>query len=219
MASAQFSKIPTGSSSITSACKGSITQTVIQRIEATGKRFTVRDIGQPGLILRVGASGSLTWALDYKDREGKRQTYRIGTPKNYSVKDARDEAQKLVGSDPAAEKRCKKLAETMAKQEKKFAKSRTLRAYLDGKYRRRILDHRCTGENTRNLILFSFEKILDQDMCTLTVGQVEDIVAKMIKDGTKPQSVNRKRSALVALLNCVFRFLLFGGGCCAHQSG
>jgi len=203
MAHTQFTKIPTGTVSI--SCRGSITQSVIQRIIPTGERFTLRDTGQPGLILRVGASGTLSWAFDYRDRNNKRQTYNLGPVARYSPRDARNEVRRLAGSDPANDKRQRKLLIETAKDSLEAAKKRTLRKYLDGKYSREILSRAKAGEGAKKMIVSAFGRLLDTDMELLTVDSMMNIVIELRNQGLKPQSINRYRTALMALLNCAVK--------------
>ena len=52
-----------------------LTKDFVAGVKPSGERQTFRDTECRGLILRVGASGSKSWAYDYRDAEGKRQTY------------------------------------------------------------------------------------------------------------------------------------------------
>ena len=72
---------------ITYNCTGVISVPVIKRIVVTGDRFTLRDTRQSGLLLRIGASGKKTWALDYRSPNGTRRTHPIGTTQTLSIKE------------------------------------------------------------------------------------------------------------------------------------
>lgn len=52
-----------------------LTKTFIaERIKSTGERQTFRDAECRGLILRVGSTGKMSWAYDYRNAAGKRQS-------------------------------------------------------------------------------------------------------------------------------------------------
>ncbi len=213
MAIIDSNPIPKGNDPVTGSCTGSITAAVVKRIETTGKRFTIRDTSQSGLILRIGATGTRSWFLDYRTKTGVRQSYRIGSTATHSVKEARAEARSLLAKDdPAGEKR-------QVKKSKVQAASRSLRAYLDGKYRQDVLVHRKSGEGTRKRIMSAFKPLLDKDMATLTVVYLEKHVAARRRMGIKPQSLNRERTALLALLNQAVRHRILESNPLAGPAG
>jgi hypothetical protein len=163
--------------SIKSPCSGKITQAIIDRIEPWRQRYSIRDTGQPGLILRVGTSGKLSLYLDYRNREGKRCLYRIGnangTSQVFSPVDARQEAQALLagiakGEDPAAAKRQAREESKRQAEESAQADTRKLKTYLEGDYREHVLAHRKSGDATEARIRSAWKDFLDKDMADWT---------------------------------------------------
>jgi integrase len=176
----------------------SINASVLKRVKASGQRFTLRDTTVEGLILRVGASGTTSWYIDYRNRDGKRCLFRFGNTKNYNPEEAKAEARRLngllaSGEDLAAERR-------EAKQDIKRAEARTLQKYLEGDYKDHVLDHRKDGKATEKRIKAAWVGILDVDLATLTTERLKAIRTRRLKK-VKPQTFNRDYNALHALLN------------------
>jgi len=149
------------------------------------------------LALNVGKSGSKSWYLRYKARDGKQQSYRIGSYRQYNVTEARTEARKLLGkiaggADPAAEKRA-------AIAHDKDSGDRVLSTFLDGYYYGHFLKHRRTGDATAQRIKASFAPFVSQDMDTITPEQLIRHRAKRLNAGIKPQTLNRERVSIHAM--------------------
>ncbi len=176
-----------------------LTKEFVEAIKATGERQTFRDTKSRGLILRVGAkagpdgSPKKTWAYDYRDPEGKRQTYKLGYAPNMTPGDAR-EALKKLGPDPAGDRR-------REREHKRRSASRTIKAFLEGAYQSEYLNHRKSGQATLKRIKSAWKPFLDDDMATLDAMEVVKHRAKRLAKGIKPQTLNRDRVALLAMLN------------------
>lgn len=171
-----------------------LTKTYISNIPSTGERQTYRDAKCSGLILRVGVNGRKSWAYDYRDPEGKRQTYTIGTTAEFDPGAARLALEKVRGKDPAGQKR-------EAKDESAKAESRTLRKFLEGRYWTDALSHAPSGKDTKKRILSVWAEFLDTDMALLDVQDVNQVRLDRLADEVTPQTLNRDRTALLALLN------------------
>jgi len=83
--------------------------------EATPAEF--RDSAQPGLVLRLEASGRRTFVCRYT-HEGRRRRFTIGAYPDVKLKDAREEAQRkrgqsALGTDPQAAREAKRAADTV----------------------------------------------------------------------------------------------------------
>lgn len=77
------------------------------------------DTNITGFILEVRASGTATFALRYKDENGRQIQHKIGDSNSISFDKAKNAAKVLrsrvvLGEDPAAEKRTKRLVPTLA---------------------------------------------------------------------------------------------------------
>lgn len=75
-----------------------LTEMFIRKIKPTGKRFQYTDGKCPGLKLRVGATGRLTFAAMLRDQEGKYNTHTIGTHPEIGLKLARETTNQLRGN-------------------------------------------------------------------------------------------------------------------------
>ena len=91
-----------------------LTEFKVERLRPDAQRYTVKDIGQPGLCLRVTPSGIKTWSFVYRSgRETKRFT--IGRWPAWSVIKARQRTRDILrardkGEDPATVKQEAKRA-------------------------------------------------------------------------------------------------------------
>jgi integrase len=171
-----------------------LTKSYIAAIKPSGERMTFRDSKCQGLILRVGATGRKTWAYDYRDPRGKRQTFTLGTVEQVDPGQARLALNKLRGTDPAGDERQVKL-------DAEKAEARTLRVFLEGKYWNDYLKHARSGLATKKRILSAWAPLLDADMATLEVQDAIEHRNDRRDEGVSPQTLNRDRIALLAMVN------------------
>lgn len=75
--------------------KERLTNQYIQNLKPTGKRQTISDEVCQGLSLRVGVSGTKTWAYMGRDCHGKSRTETIGRYPDVTLKAARQKADQL----------------------------------------------------------------------------------------------------------------------------
>lgn len=97
-----------------------LTARYVETLKANSARREVRDVKVEGLELRVGLSGTKTWALRYRRKsDGTKRTHTLGTYPDMSLEEARDaagDARRAVakGGDPASAKQARKAAETFS---------------------------------------------------------------------------------------------------------
>lgn len=161
---------------------------------ATGERQTFRDSKSQGLILRVGASGRKSWAYDYRDPAGNRQTYTLGTTDQLDPNEARKVMDRIRGTDPAGNKR-------EVKVEASKAESRTLRKFVEGRYWTDYLLHAKSGKDTKKRIIAAWAPLLDTDMAEIDVQDALQHRLDRLAEELTPQTLNRDRTALLAMLN------------------
>jgi integrase len=179
-----------------------LTEVFIQSIGAPGKRIKVRDTTVPGLFLRVSANGkSKVFYVDYRTHGSrKRRFYKIGAAGSIALSAAKAEARKILGEVADRRDPAKERAEERAEAAK--AEVRTLQAYLDGEYWTRHLSHQRTGKATQKRIRAAWRPFLGLDMEKLTPARLASYRARRLKeDGASKSSLNRDRTALLALLN------------------
>lgn len=95
-----------------------------------------------GFGLRVSAGGRRTWFVMYRNGDGRRQRFTLGTYPALSCKDARRDALSTFeaianGADPAKEKKSRKTADTFAEMAdayiRHYAKGEAYATWEDGK--------------------------------------------------------------------------------------
>lgn len=182
-----------------------ITPSLVRSVKPSDKLITIRDTGQPGLQLRISVGGSKTWYLDFRNREGKRVSFRIGTIKTHTVNEARNAARIHLGEiargkDPQAAKQAAREADLAAKQAAQSSESRTLSAYLSGPYGEH-LRHTKSGNEQATVLKAVFADILEKDMADLRIEDVESIMKARANAGISPATLARDRTRLMALLN------------------
>ncbi len=175
-----------------------LTDAEVRKCKPKDKGYRVFDSTVTGLCLNVGVSGLKSWSLFYTNRDNKRQNYRFGSTSQYNASEAKDEARKLLnsiagGADPVAKKQA-------AKAFKKASESRTLSKYLNGAYWDEHLSKQKSGEATRKRIAASYNQFLNADMAKLTPAILNKHRTERYDAGIKPQTLNRERVALHALL-------------------
>ncbi len=166
---------------------------------ATGKRTEYRDTTVTGLVLTVSADGSSkVFRYEYKLRDGRRGKVTLGSLERISVEQAKVEARKLAGriangEDPAAEKRQRRLSQALAK-------SRTLRAYVNGRYWEDILSHNRSGDADRKRILAAWSELAETDLVALKTEAIQH--AYNTRSGrVSASTLSRDFRALNAALN------------------
>lgn len=184
---------------MTTRNKTKFTQKGVEAYRPKSSGYRVFDETVTGLYLYVGQSGSKSWYLLYTDRNNKRQSYRFGSFKQYSVTEARVEARKLLGQiangkDPAATKRKKK-------RDKAKARARTLKKYLEGDYWEHYLSKRKDGKADQYRIKHVYTDFLERDMATITPDELIKHRTKRFNEGRKSSTLNRDRMAIHGLFN------------------
>ncbi len=95
-----------------------------------------------GFGIRVSAAGRMTWFVMYRDSDGRRQRYNLGTYPTVTVKRARTDARTALesvskGGNPAKEKRERKMADTFAELAaayiRHYAQGEAFATWQDGK--------------------------------------------------------------------------------------
>lgn len=174
--------------------KTKLTVKFIEGIEPTGESMLYRDSECAGLILRVGGAGRKAWAYDYRDPNGKRQTFTFGTTDQFTPGEAREYLNKIRGTDPAARRK-------EAKAEAKEAEGRTLRTFIDGKYWDEHLSSARSGSTTQKRLRYVWADLLDKDMAHISIEDARQIRQDRLEDEITPQTLNRDRNALIGCLN------------------
>src|SRR4051812_6242154 len=171
-------------------------------------RYTLADGTVPGLVLQVETSGSASFLLYFRTREGRQRALKIASAGAMALDDVRSAARaRLVeverGADPLEKKR-------EARAEAERAKTSTVRAYLDQVYGPRVLAHRKDGgkpakegkkpSGTWARILAAWEPILNVQLPELTSDAIEKVLADRKAKHKKMGTLLRDWSAFRAML-------------------
>jgi integrase len=144
-----------------------ITEQFVASVKGTGHRETYYDRREPRFLLRVSADAvSRVFYCRYRDATGRRVPYRIGSHQQITAERARKRAAEILvdarrGADPAAEKRD---AETLAE-------------FLDGRYWRKHLSTRASGEAIKAAIRRAFPALLGKPLSSISSEAIETALA------------------------------------------
>ena len=72
------------------------TQKYLASIKATGKVQWLTDAGFKNLRLYVGAAGNKTFFVSYRDKNGKKSSYKLGSADILTVAEAQDKAHDFL---------------------------------------------------------------------------------------------------------------------------
>jgi len=201
-------KSATKSKAVSISSRVKITLAFIATLTTTGQRQVYRDTEAKGLLLRVNGDGSKAWYYDYRDPAGGRQSFKVGDVDRLDPGEARKRL-KTFGEDPAADLRAKKAEDAQAAVEAEKAESRTLRNFVEGRYWTDHLKHARSGLATQKRILSAWAPLMFTDMAALDVQDAVEHRAERMDEEVSPQTLNRDRIALLAMLNqaCAWRLI------------
>jgi len=173
------------------------TQSFLLSVKPDGDKGTWwSDAQTRGFQLYVGAKGKKTWYVFYRKASGKSSHYKIGDADLISLPDARLAATEFLTA--------------LAKGEEPWQKeSRPERmsfgAFLDNVYGPWVLENRRSGGETLALLRSAFAPLLDRDLDTLSLHDVEAWRTAARKRGLMTSTINRKVTALKAALNWAYK--------------
>lgn len=183
--------------------KEKLTERLINSLEKTGKRYDIRDVIQPGFMVRVGASGSKAYYLDYRDEAGTRSKYRIADVDTISLSDARDIARKKAG-EVALGKNLNR--DKQEKREKAAAeKSQKLGSFIDNEFKPwRCAERKRADEDLRRLKLH-FEKWYKLSLSDITHKRLMDWRQERLSSGISPRTINKDIAILLSVMSHAVR--------------
>ena len=176
--------------------KAKITNTLVKSLEPGEKIYSVWDTEIKGFILKVSPSGEMVYYLDYRTKDGRRKSYRIGSLKPAQAREVAElrAADVAHGKDIQEEKK-----EARAKVEKD--KLRTLRAFIDNRYAAHICTHHKRPEDTLGKLDSKFSYLMHRPMTEITPWVIEKWRAEQKKAGKADATVNRCLMTLKACLS------------------
>ena len=176
----------------------------VAALKPQATRYEVADAVLPNFRVRVTPNGVKTYAVVYRDHEGRRQRFTIGRHgRDLAPERARQAAEKRLaeakvcdpGEDPQAEKR---KARQAAKAERAVP---TLRGFLTETYGPWVRLHLKSGEKELGKITCAWSALLDQRLPEITAWDVEKERARRLKEGITALTTNRELAALSACLS------------------
>ncbi len=168
--------------------KATINNTLLSRLHPKNKPYDVRDDKVLGFLVRVNISGKLLYMCEYA--RGKRVT--IGKVGILTPAQARDRAKEVLaeavkGIDP---------------RKKKNTPVNKLCSFIENDYAPWVMANRKDGARTLARIRRCFYKLLgDKSLNEITPILIEQWRIQRIKDGKKPDTVNRDIATFKAALS------------------
>lgn len=171
-----------------------LSNSTVSALRPEAARYEVTDSEIPGLKLRVSPSGAMTYALIYRNLEGKKVRYTIGrhgaiTPAQARKLALAKLAQVRLGEDPQEEKR----------QRRRQAAIPTLGDFIEKQYLPWFKSH-YKGRSTKST-LDQFESLHSDRLDQLTAWKLEKWRKGKLDSGIKPGTCNRHLAALKAALS------------------
>lgn len=161
----------------------SLTRKSVESAKATGKLYRLRDATVPGLVLRVSATGSKSWAIVW----GRGQERAFGDFPAVTLEGARDAARRLLAE---IVEHGAPIAVIEAKQPGK-AKPLTLGSFIRDHYAGWAKTNQKAGQATVDAIEAVFGKLFDRELASLSPFDFERVKSARLKAGIKPATVNR----------------------------
>jgi integrase len=179
--------------------KTKLTKRLVESLKPGAKLITIRDSELTGFMLRMSPSGAASWLFDYRNKDGRRLTYKVGRYPGLEPEGARRQAKEIAGKvaagiDPQAEKQA-------ARVEAERARTATLEGFLKDRYEGWALTHIRCGEQHIAAIRANFKRWLDEPLASLNSWRLESWRRDQLKAGAKPATCNRNLSRLRSLLN------------------
>ncbi len=179
--------------------KAKLSSRTLQSLQPCDKPFEVVDSELKGFLLRVQPSGARTYYFSYRNSQGRRGRYRIGSSDALSPAQARDQAMLLsarvvAGDDIQSQK---KHERRMAEQ----AKSQTLDGFLIHQYEPWVMSQRKSGAATVKRIRSNFAHLMQRPLVNINLWVIEKWRSEELKRGKAKTTINRDITTLKACLS------------------
>lgn len=175
--------------------KAKITTQLLAALSPSTTTYEVNDTELRGFQLRVQPTGTKTFLVAYRLRDGRKNRYVIGRTPQLTPAQARDEAKKVLGDvargiDPNDDKR----------QQRREERKPTLEVFIDEHYAPWARAHLGTADKTLARMRVAFKEHFDKRLDSLTAWQFDKWKSERLKSGLKPTSVNRELASLRSAL-------------------
>lgn len=170
----------------------SLTRPIVEKAAATGRLYRLRHNNPAGLVLRVSASGSKSWAITW----GRGQETVIGRFPVMTLAGAEVAARaKLVEIDQYGAPLSVMAAHAPASEISTFGD------FMRERYAPHVLATAKAGRATINAIAAQFADLYDRPLATIERADFDQFKAKRLKSGRLPATVNRDLDRLKAALS------------------
>ena len=177
-----------------------ITQSLVAGIKPGSTRdYTIVDTAQPGLELRVRATGRKTWIFRYRMDGGPQQRFKLGYFPGVTVAQARDLA--LIAAGDVAKGVDVRARRKEVRMEAARARANTLRKFMEARYAPWAKTSMTTWEFCIERLEYDFADSLDNSLTSFDVPFVEKWRISRKEKGNQNISINRMLQRLHAVLN------------------
>ncbi len=175
-----------------------LTVRTVEALKPAAKPYEARDTDIKGFLLRVQPSGVMTYYLDYRTPDGRRNRFRIGVHGTVTPVQARDVAAKKAadvahGKDIQADK-------VKRQREAELNRRRTLGVFLDDVYAPWSAKHQSRTTDTVRRVKVAFADLLHRSMLDITPWVIDKWRMEQKKGGKAATTVNREMAALKGVL-------------------
>ena len=182
-----------------STMRAKLTIRVVKSVRPKARLYEIHDTEIRGFLLRVRPSGAKTYYLSYRNEEGMRNRYKIGTHGNITATQARDRAAKLAGrvahgEDIQAERKKARLEE-----ERKEVSSWGM--FLRKKYEPWANAHRKSGAATVKRLEACFDWLESYDLLQIDHRVIDNWRTEQTNAGKQKTTINRDVVTLKSALS------------------
>ncbi len=179
--------------------KAKLTASLIRSLEPADKPYEVNDIALKGFLARVQPTGGITYYFAYRDKDRRKQRFRIGGHPTVTAPASRKKAEQLAaevvqGGSPHAEKKVRRAAAAVKKLN-------TMNGFLENRYAPWVIAHTKRGEETLALLRYNFKALGERGLSDISLNDVELWRTEASKSGLAKPTINRRTGALKALIN------------------
>jgi integrase len=176
-----------------------ITNRFVDSLEPKPKLYDVRDTELKGFMLRVRPNGGMSWLFDYRNAEGRRLNFKLGSYPGLKAEGARRQAEIVAGkiaagTDVQAEKKEVRI-------EAARAKVSTLGKFIEDRYEPWAVQHLKRGDIAVARLKADFKKWLNEPLLSFNGWRMESWRKDRLKAGVKPVTLNRQIDTLRSCLH------------------
>lgn len=178
--------------------RAKLTAKLVNSLKPKDRIYKVWDTEIQGFFIRVMPTGTKSYCLFYR-HNGKGRDYTIGKSGKLTAEQARDEAR--IKAPKAARGEDIQDAKKAARAKAKAEKYQSLKGFIEHKYSPWVISERKSGQDTLDMIKGNFEHLYGKSLNTITPWDLQKWRTEKLKNGLKPATVNRRISALKAILS------------------